>query len=108
MAWHYIWPALRDQPGLGNLKLILLVHAFRFLALAFVVPVCCISGVTDQICSVDSLPRFRKRHSGFARTGYSGNPRSACGNLGLQYLRNGRPGYFILTAYVPVLLITHV
>jgi hypothetical protein len=74
VAWHYIWPALRDQPGLGNLKLILLVHAFRFLALAFVVPVCCISGVTDQICSVDSLPRFRKRHSGFARTGYTMEP----------------------------------
>jgi len=38
VAWHYIWPALRDRPSAENLKPILLLHGFRFLGLAFVVP----------------------------------------------------------------------
>src|SRR5690242_14591224 len=38
VAWNYIWPALRERPSPANLKPILLLHAFRFLGLAFVVP----------------------------------------------------------------------
>src|SRR5579863_6724024 len=38
VAWHYIWPELRERPGPENLKPILLLHGFRFLGLAFVVP----------------------------------------------------------------------
>src|SRR5579863_5538290 len=38
VAWHYIWPALRERPSPEDLKPILLLHAFRFLGLAFVVP----------------------------------------------------------------------
>src|SRR5258708_34317751 len=38
VAWHYIWPALGDRPSPENLKPILLLHGFRFLGLAFVVP----------------------------------------------------------------------
>src|ERR1700741_3334860 len=38
VAWHYIWPALRELPSPENLKPILLLHGFRFLGLAFVVP----------------------------------------------------------------------
>src|ERR1700674_5191681 len=38
VAWHYIWPALREHPSPENLKPILLLHGFRFLGLAFVVP----------------------------------------------------------------------
>src|SRR5579872_5124074 len=37
-AWLYIWPALREHPGPENLKPILMLHGFRFLGLAFVVP----------------------------------------------------------------------
>src|SRR5260370_42692956 len=37
VAWHYIWPALRERPSPENLKPILLLHGFRFLGLAFVV-----------------------------------------------------------------------
>jgi hypothetical protein len=37
VAWQYIWPALGERPNPGNLKPILLLHAFRFLGLAFVV-----------------------------------------------------------------------
>src|SRR5438045_8702953 len=38
VAWHYIWPALRERPSPENLKPILLLHGFRFLRLAFLVP----------------------------------------------------------------------
>src|ERR1051326_4118410 len=35
---QYIWPALRERSGPENLKPILLLHGFRFLGLAFVLP----------------------------------------------------------------------
>jgi len=38
VAWHYIWPSLRERPSSENLKPILLLYGFRFLGLAFVVP----------------------------------------------------------------------
>jgi hypothetical protein len=38
VVWQYIWPALRERPSPENLKPILLLHGFRFLGLAFVVP----------------------------------------------------------------------
>src|SRR5262249_48759214 len=38
VVWHYVWPVLREQPSPENLKPILLLHGFRFLGLAFVVP----------------------------------------------------------------------
>jgi hypothetical protein len=38
VAWHYIWPALRERSRPENLKPILMLHGFRFLGLAFLVP----------------------------------------------------------------------
>jgi len=38
VAWHYIWPALRERSRPENLTPILMLHGFRFLGLAFVVP----------------------------------------------------------------------
>ncbi len=38
VAWQYIWPTLRERPSPENLKPILLLHGFRFLGLALVVP----------------------------------------------------------------------
>ena len=38
VAWHYIWPTLRELPSPESLKPILLLHGFRFLGLAFLVP----------------------------------------------------------------------
>src|ERR1700688_34785 len=38
VAWHYIWPALRERSSPENLKPILMLHGFRFLGLAFVLP----------------------------------------------------------------------
>jgi hypothetical protein len=37
VAWHY-WPVLRERSRAENLKPILLLHGFRFLGLAFLMP----------------------------------------------------------------------
>ncbi len=128
VAWHYIWPALRDRPSPENLKPILLLHGFRFLGLAFVVP-----GVVspelpaafaqpvaygDLISA--SLALFALTILG-TRIGtvvawvfnifgtadllfafYQGARISLPDTQGLL-----GAGYFILTAFVPLLLITH-
>ena len=38
IAARYIWPALRDRPRTEALRPLLLLHAFRFVGLAFLVP----------------------------------------------------------------------
>jgi hypothetical protein len=38
VAWHYIWPALKERRSPEALKPFLLLHGFRFMGLAFVVP----------------------------------------------------------------------
>src|SRR5262249_2603918 len=38
VAWYYIWPALRVHRSAQALRPILLLHAFRFVGLSFVVP----------------------------------------------------------------------
>jgi hypothetical protein len=38
IAWNYIWPALKERPSAEALKFILLLHGFRFIGLAFVLP----------------------------------------------------------------------
>jgi hypothetical protein len=127
-AWHYIWPALRERTSPENLKPILLLHGFRFLGLAFVVP-----GVVspalpaafaqpvaygDLISAVLALLALATLET---RTGtvltwvfnafgmadllfafYQGSRISLPNTPGLL-----GAGYFILTAYVPLLLITH-
>ena len=128
VAWHYIWPALRDQPGSGNLKPILLVHAFRFLALAFVVPgvvspelpvkfaqSIAYGDFASAILALLALATLETRAAPVATWVfnifgtadllfgfYQGARISLPDNQGLL-----GAGYFILTAYVPLLLITH-
>jgi hypothetical protein len=128
VAWHYVWPALREHPGPGNLKPILLLHAFRFLGLAFLVP-----GVVspelpaafaqpvaygDFITALLALLALATLGS---RTGtvvaWVFNAFGTA-DLFFAFYLGGRislpdtpgllgAGYFILTAYVPLLLITH-
>jgi hypothetical protein len=38
IAARYVWPALRDRPRIEALRPLLLLHAFRFVGLAFLVP----------------------------------------------------------------------
>ena len=128
VAWQYIWPALSERPSPENLKPILLFHAFRFLGLAFMVP-----GVVspdlpatfaqpvaygDLIAAVLALLALAalRTRSGTVVTWvfntfgaadllfafYLGSRVSLPNNPGLL-----GAGYFILTAYVPLLLITH-
>jgi hypothetical protein len=128
VAWQYIWPALRERPSPENLKPILLLHAFRFLGLAFVVtgvvspelpaafaqPVA-YGDLISAILALLALATLRTRAGtvavwvfntfgtadllfGF----YQGGRLSLAANPGLL-----GAGYFILTAYVPLLLITH-
>ena len=128
VARQYIWPALSERPSPENLKPILLLHGFRFLGLAFVVP-----GVVspelpaafaqpvaygDLISAILALLALATLGS---RTGtvlswvfntfgtadlllafYLGNRISLPDSPGLL-----GAGYFILAAYVPLLLITH-
>src|SRR2546423_659867 len=128
VTWQYIWPALRDRPSPEHLKPVLLLHGFRFLGLAFVVP-----GVVspelpatfaqpvaygDFISAILALLALATLGS---RTGtvltwvfntfgiadllfafYLGNRISLPDTPGLL-----GAGYFILAAYVPLLLITH-
>src|SRR6267154_453749 len=127
VAWHYIWPALKERPS-ENLKPILLLHGFRFLGLAFVVP-----GVVspelpttftqpvaygDLITATLALLALATLGT---RTGtvltWVFNTFGTADLLFAFYLgsRISLPdtpgllgaGYFILTAYVPLLLMTH-
>jgi hypothetical protein len=128
VAWNYIWPALRDRPGPESLKPILLLHGFRFLGLAFVVP-----GVVspqlpaafaqpiaygDLITAILALLALATlgTRGGTVATWvfnifgtadllfgfYQGSLISLPDNQGLL-----GAGYFILTAYVPLLFVTH-
>src|SRR5215470_17253854 len=128
VAWHYIWPALRERSSPWNLKPVLLLHGFRFLGLAFVVP-----GVVsaelpatfarpvaygDLISAILALLAVATLGS---RTGtvltWVFNTVGTADLLWAFYLgsRISLPdsqgllgaGYFILTAYVPLLLIAH-
>ena len=128
VAWHYIWPALRERPSNENLKPLLLLHAFRFLGLAFLVP-----GVVSPelpaafaqpvaygdfitaVLALLALATLRTRSGAvvswvFNTFGmadlffafYQGSLISLPAAPGLL-----GAGYFILVAYVPILLITH-
>ena len=128
VAWHYIWPALKERPSPENLKPILLLHGFRFLGLAFVVP-----GVVspdlpaafaqpvaygDLIAAMLALLALTTLGT---RTGtvltWAFNTFGTADLILAFYLgsRISLPdtpgllgaGYFILAAYVPLLLITH-
>jgi hypothetical protein len=128
VAWHYIWPALRERPNPENLKPVLLLHGFRFLGLALVVP----GVVSPELPTIFAQPvAYGDLISAIlallalatlgTRTGtvltwlfnifgtadllfafYQGGRISLPDTQGLL-----GAGYFILTAYVPLLLITY-
>jgi hypothetical protein len=128
VTWHYIWPTLRGRPSLESLKPILLLHGFRFLGLAFLLP-----GVVspelpatfaqpvaygDFLSAILALLALAMLGS---RTGtvltWVFNTIGMADLLFAFYL-GGRislpdapgllgAGYFILAAYVPLLFITH-
>jgi len=129
VAWHYIWPALRERPSPESLKPILLLHGFRFLGLAFLVP-----GVVSPelpatfaqpvaygdfisaILALLALPTLGTR-TGAAVLTWVFNIFGVADLFFAFYLGSrislpDSPGllgaaYFILAVYVPLLLITH-
>jgi hypothetical protein len=128
IAWHYIWPALRRRPVPENLKPILLLHGFRFLGLAFVVPgvvspelpgafanPVAYGDLLTAILALLALATLGSR-AGTALA-WAFNTFGMADLLFAFYLgaRISLPdaqgllgaGYFILTAYVPLLFITH-
>lgn len=126
-AGQYLWPALRDLPRVRALRPLLLFHSFRFVGLAFVVP-----GVVSP-----NLPDAFARPAAYgdliaavlalvALAGLSSKLGlglvwvfNVWGSADLLYafyqgligvgIRPGQLGaaYFIPTAVVPLLLITH-
>jgi hypothetical protein len=128
IAARYLWPALRNRPRVDALQPLLLLHGFRFIGLAFLMP---------GIVSPDLPAGFAQPAaygdliaSGLALLALAGL-RSRLG-IGLVWLFNlcgtadlllayyqGRVGvgvepgqlgaaYFIPTVVVPLLLVTHV
>jgi hypothetical protein len=128
VAWHYIWPALKERASPESLKPVLLLHAFRFLGLAFVIPGVVSSelpatfaqpvaygDLMTAILALLALATLRTR-SGTVVTWvfnvfgtadllfgfYQGSRISLPATPGLL-----GAAYLILAAYVPLLLVTH-
>jgi hypothetical protein len=126
VTWQYLWPALRSQSRVDALRPILLLHSFRFVGLAFLIP-----GVVSP-----DLPAAFARPAGYGDLASATvalfalatlrNPVGIAlvwafnllGSADLLYaIYNGNrmdldPGlygaaYFIPTVLVPLLLITH-
>jgi hypothetical protein len=128
VAWQYIWPALKERPSTEALKRILLLHGFRFLGLAFLVPgvvsaelpaafarPAAYGDLTTAILALLALATLGTRTGtvltwAFNLIGtadllfafYQGNGISLPDTPGLL-----GAGFFIVTAFVPLLLITH-
>src|SRR5215467_7209186 len=128
VAWHYIWPALRERPGSEDLKPILLLHGFRFLGLAFLVPGVVspeLPGTFAQPAAYGDFITAIVASLALATLGTrAGTALTWIFNifgtadllfafyLGSRISLPDTPGllgagYFILAAYVPILLITH-
>jgi hypothetical protein len=128
VAWHYIWPALREGPSPENLKPILLLHGFRFLGLAFLMPgvaspelpatfaqPVAYGDLLSAILALIALATLGTR-MGTVMT-WVFNTLGTADLLFAFYLgsRISLPdtpgllgaGYFIFAAYVPLLLVTH-
>ena len=128
VAWHYIWPALRERASTENLKPILMLHAFRFLGLAFLVPGVVSADLPaafarpvaygDFITAILALLALAvvETRAGTAMVWVFNTFGTA--DLVFGFYQGSRislpdtpgllgAGYFILAAYVPLLLITH-
>src|ERR1700745_468225 len=128
VAWHYIWPALRERPSPENLKPLLVLHGVRFLGLAFVVP-----GVVSlqlpttfaqPVAYGDLITAILALLALVTLGTYTGTVLTwvfnifGTADLLFAFYQGSRislpdtpgllgAGYFILAAYVPLLLITH-
>ena len=124
VTYHYVWPALRSKLRANALRPILLLHSFRFVGLAFLVP-----GVVspelpmafagpaaygDLATAILAVLAFATLWSPLGlilvgRSTFSALPICSKGNRTGLGLAPGLQGaaYFIPTVLVPLLLITH-
>ena len=128
VARHYIWPALSERPSPENLKPVLLLHGFRFLGLAFLMPGVVSAALPaafaqpvaygDLISAILALLALATLGTRTGRMAAWGFNTFGMADLLFAFYQGGRislpdtqgllgAGYFILTAYVPLLLITH-
>ena len=128
VARQYIWPALRERPSPENLKPILLLHGFRFLGLAFLAPgvvspelpaafaqPVAYGDLMSAILALLALATLGTRTGTVVTWVFNA---FGTADLLFAFYQGGRislpdtpgllgAGFFILTAYVPLLLITH-
>ena len=128
VAWNYIWPALRERTNPENLKPILLLHGFRFLGLAFLLPgvvspdlpaafaqPVAYGDLISAILALLALATLGTRAGTVVAWVFNA---FGTADLLFAFYQGGRvslpdtpgllgAGYFILAAYVPLLLITH-
>jgi len=128
VAWLYIWPALRELPSSENLKPILLLHGFRFLGLAFLAPGVVSPELPAEFAQPVAYGDFMSAILALLALANLGTRTGTVltwafnvfgmADLFFAFYLGGRialpdtqgllgAGYFILTAYVPLLLITH-
>src|SRR5499427_5098177 len=128
VAWNYIRPALRERPSPENLKPILLLHGFRFLGLAILVPgvvspelpaafaqPVAYGDLITAILAMLALATLRTPTGTMVTWAFNVFGTT---DLFFAFYQGGRislpdtpgllgAGFFVLTAYVPLLLITH-
>ena len=133
VAWgmigaRYIWPALRGRPRAEALRLVLLLHAFRYVGLAFLVPGVVSPDLPDafarpaaygdlvtSILALLAIATLKSRLGTIVvwvfnivgtvdllNAFYQGNRLGIGSTPGLQ-----GAAYFIPTVLVPLLLVTH-
>jgi len=126
LAALYIWPALRDRSRADALRPILVLHSFRFVGLAFLVPgvvspdlpsvfsqSAAYGDIIAAILALISLPLLTRRAGVVVAWIFNLWGSADLVNAFYQANRSGlSPGqlgatYFIPTLIVPLLLITH-
>jgi len=128
VASYYLWPALRQRSAEEALKAILLLHGFRFVGLAFAIP----GVVSAELPAAFALPAaYGDLAAAVLALAAFGALRTRAGtaltwvfnifgaaDLLLAFYQGSRTGladtpgllgscYFLVTAAVPLLLITH-
>ena len=127
-AWNYIWPWLREHQSPQNLKPILLLHGFRFFGLAFLVPGVVSPDLPAAFAQPVAYGDLITAILAMLALATLGTPTGTIvtwafnvfgtTDLFFAFYQGGRislpdtpgllgAGFFILTAYVPLLLITH-
>jgi hypothetical protein len=128
VAWLYIWPALKRSPSPENLRPILLLNGFRFLGLAFLVPGVVSPELPSAFAQPEAYGDFISAVLALVALATLGSPAGTVATwafnvfgtadllfafyLGSRISLPDNPGllgagYFIVTAYVPLLLVMH-